>query len=165
MTSHAVHCPHFFFFARARASRICNIAFTPSLYNTFDCCSIVMNSLSNRSHVAKSPASLRGPRISPSICHAAADSKPMWSGKNVAPPKKGRHFLHLDDFTKEELQDMLAQGAMAKKKFYARDETFKPFAGQTMAMIFTKPSARTRVSFESELSWLDSITHTTVVLT
>lgn len=112
-----------------------------------------MKSLSNRANMPKSPrssASMRCITSRPiSVCNAAADSKPMWSGKNVAPPKKGKHFLHLDDFTKDELQDMLAQGAMAKKKFYARDESFKPFAGQSMAMIFTKPSARTRVSFET----------------
>lgn len=45
--------------------------------------------------------------------------------------------------------DMLERGQFAKKKLYARDESFKPFAGRTMAMIFTKPSARTRVSFET----------------
>jgi len=44
---------------------------------------------------------------------------------------------------------MLDKAQMIKKRFYARDESFKPFAGQTMAMIFTKPSARTRVSFET----------------
>lgn len=44
---------------------------------------------------------------------------------------------------------MLARGQDAKKRLYARDESFKPFAGRTMAMIFTKPSARTRVSFET----------------
>lgn len=44
---------------------------------------------------------------------------------------------------------MLDKGLDAKKRFYARDEDFKPFKGQTMAMIFTKPSARTRVSFET----------------
>lgn len=73
----------------------------------------------------------------------------LYSGKGIKPPVKGKHFMHLDDFTKEELQNMLDLGLMAKKKFYARDESFKPFAGQTMAMIFTKPSARTRVSFET----------------
>ena len=36
-----------------------------------------------------------------------------------------------------------------KAKLAARDESFKPFAGLTMAMIFTKPSMRTRVSFET----------------
>jgi len=73
----------------------------------------------------------------------------LYSGKHVKAPAKGKHFLHLDDFTKDELQNMLDLGMLAKKKFYARDESFKPFAGQTMAMIFTKPSARTRVSFET----------------
>lgn len=36
-----------------------------------------------------------------------------------------------------------------KKKLKERDESYKPFAGMTMAMIFTKPSMRTRVSFET----------------
>ena len=36
-----------------------------------------------------------------------------------------------------------------KKKLKQRDESYKPFAGMTMAMIFTKPSMRTRVSFET----------------
>jgi hypothetical protein len=73
----------------------------------------------------------------------------LFSGSSVRSPKSGKHFLHLDDFSKDELMNMLDLAATAKAKFYARDETFKPFAGQTMAMIFTKPSARTRVSFET----------------
>jgi hypothetical protein len=72
-----------------------------------------------------------------------------FSGSQVSAPKRGKHFLHLDDFSKDELEDMLAKAKLAKSKFYARDESFKPFAGQTMAMVFTKPSARTRVSFET----------------
>jgi ornithine carbamoyltransferase len=76
----------------------------------------------------------------------------VYSGKSVTPPKEGKHFLHLDDFSKEELLDMLDRAKFAKAKFYARDESFKPFSGMTMAMIFTKPSARTRVSFET-VSW------------
>lgn len=83
-------------------------------------------------------------------CQATAAAAPaLYSGKGIRAPGKGKHFLHLDDFSKDELQNMLDLGLMAKKKFYARDETFKPFKGQTMGMIFTKPSARTRVSFET----------------
>lgn len=59
-------------------------------------------------------------------CKAAP--KPLPSGAGLA-PVRGKHFLHLDDFSKEQLVDMLDQGMLAKKKFYARDETFKPFAG------------------------------------
>lgn len=79
----------------------------------------------------------------------ATPLKEYYSGKDIAPPKKGSHFIHLDDFSREELLDMLEQAKIAKAKFYTRDESYKPFAGQTMAMIFTKPSARTRVSFET----------------
>lgn len=44
---------------------------------------------------------------------------------------------------------MLANGAKVKERLAAGDESFKPFAGKSMAMIFTKPSMRTRVSFET----------------
>ena len=65
-------------------------------------------------------------------------------------PSKGKHhFLHIDDFTTDELKAMLDTALMSKEKLRERDETFKPFAGKTMAMIFTKPSMRTRVSFET----------------
>lgn len=83
-----------------------------------------------------------------------------YSGKDVAAPALGKHFLHLDDFSKEELLDMLDRAKFAKAKFYARDESFKPFKGMTMAMIFTKPSARTRVSFETvRPSYVASVAH------
>lgn len=88
--------------------------------------------------------------IAPSTSAASsAAAAGLYSAEGIKPPNKGKHFLHLDDFSKEELQNMLDLGLKAKKKFYARDESFKPFQGQTMAMIFTKPSARTRVSFET----------------
>ena len=40
-----------------------------------------------------------------------------------------------------------------KAKFHARDD-YRPFTGQTLAMIFAKPSARTRVSFETGFTWM-----------
>ena len=73
-----------------------------------------------------------------------------FSGRDVAVPSKGKHhFLHIDDFSKEELSAMLKTGLEVKKKIQAGDESYKPFAGLTMAMIFTKPSMRTRISFET----------------
>ena len=59
------------------------------------------------------------------------------------------HFLHIDDWSRERLDAVLATAATVKAKLAARDESFKPFAGKTMSMIFTKPSMRTRVSFET----------------
>jgi len=73
-----------------------------------------------------------------------------YSAATVSPPLKGKHFLHIDDFSTEELQNMLDLGLMAKGKLAQKQDTsFKPFLGYTMCMIFTKPSARTRISFET----------------
>ncbi|MDP9349189.1 MAG: ornithine carbamoyltransferase [Gemmatimonadota bacterium] len=55
-----------------------------------------------------------------------------------------RHFLAIPDFTREELYETLDLAARMKRGEY----TGKPLAGKTLAMIFTKSSTRTRVSFE-----------------
>jgi ornithine carbamoyltransferase len=59
------------------------------------------------------------------------------------------HFLHLDDFTREEIHDLIQLALREKKRLQSGDRSFKPFAGKTMAMIFAKQSLRTRVSFET----------------
>src|SRR3546814_19302977 len=60
-----------------------------------------------------------------------------------APP---RHFLDLEGFDSAELRVML-DTAVRMKRGEARDGEAKPLAGKTLAMIFEKPSTRTRVSF------------------
>ncbi|MEW5927252.1 MAG: ornithine carbamoyltransferase [Gemmatimonadota bacterium] len=55
-----------------------------------------------------------------------------------------RHFLAIPDFSREELYGILDLAARMKRGEY----TEKPLAGKTLAMIFTKSSTRTRVSFE-----------------
>ena len=59
-----------------------------------------------------------------------------------------RDFLHITDFTKEEIWETLELARWIKNKFYSGEE-YLPFKGKTLAMIFAKPSARTRVSFET----------------
>jgi ornithine carbamoyltransferase len=71
------------------------------------------------------------------------------TGANVASPRAGHHFLHIDDFSREQLLAMLETAAEVKARLKADDQSFKPFAGKSLAMIFTKPSMRTRVSFET----------------
>ena len=72
-----------------------------------------------------------------------------YTGTRTAPPADGgHHFLHIDDFSKEELVAMLSTARTVKDRLL-RGEDYKPLAGKTMAMIFTKPSMRTRVSFET----------------
>lgn len=73
-----------------------------------------------------------------------------WTGKNTPDPKHGKHhFLHIDDFSREELWAMLETARNTKEKLKANDQSYKPLAGKTMSMIFTKPSSRTRISFET----------------
>ena len=55
-----------------------------------------------------------------------------------------RHFLDLDRIAKADLRGMLDRGAAYKS---GKDRS-TPLAGKTLAMIFEKPSTRTRLSFE-----------------
>ena len=64
-----------------------------------------------------------------------------------------KHFLHIADFSKNELWDMLHLAKEIKTKFHNRED-YKPFSGQSLAMIFAKPSARTRISFETGFTWM-----------
>ena len=60
-----------------------------------------------------------------------------------APPEPPRHFLDLDQFDGAELRHILDLGVA-----YKNGRRDRPLAGKTLAMIFEKPSTRTRVSFE-----------------
>jgi len=64
-----------------------------------------------------------------------------------------RHFLHIADYSKDELWDILHLAKEIKTRFINREE-YKPFKDQSLAMIFAKPSARTRVSFETGFTWM-----------
>jgi ornithine carbamoyltransferase len=58
-----------------------------------------------------------------------------------------RHFLDLIDVSTDDLQAMI-DSSRAMKAARARGHDAKPLAGKTLAMIFDKPSTRTRVSFD-----------------
>jgi ornithine carbamoyltransferase len=56
-----------------------------------------------------------------------------------------RHFLDVKDFSSSKLRALLTEAARLKRtRFTAK----KPLAGKTLALIFEKPSTRTRISFE-----------------
>lgn len=61
---------------------------------------------------------------------------------------KGRDFLTLKDYTAEEILHILNYAVDMKRRFKS-GETIHPMKGKVMAMIFQKPSLRTRVSFET----------------
>jgi len=102
---------------------------------------------------AQNAARMRGP--TPRAVEVASSSTstttPYYTSADVAPPAGANqsHFLHIDDWPRERLDAVLATAATVKAKLAARDESYKPFAGRTMSMIFTKPSMRTRISFET----------------
>jgi ornithine carbamoyltransferase len=58
-----------------------------------------------------------------------------------------RHFLDLIDIPSETLRAMI-EASRSMKARHARFPAIKPLEGRTLAMIFDKPSTRTRVSFD-----------------
>jgi len=86
--------------------------------------------------------------------HAAVRAQrrsPLFVRMEVTPPLPAhqRHFLHVNDLTGAEVREVLELAKQIKPLVLGRSAEYKPFAGQTLAMVFTKASCRTRVSFES----------------
>jgi len=74
----------------------------------------------------------------------------------------GRHFLSMLDLNREEILGVLETARKLKKNHSATARAGRansgvaklPLAGRTLAMIFQKPSLRTRVSFEAGMTLL-----------
>jgi ornithine carbamoyltransferase len=66
---------------------------------------------------------------------------------------KGRDFLAIKDFNTEELS-LLWETAFDLKRKQKRKEPHELLKGKTLIMIFTIPSTRTRISFESSMTQL-----------
>ena len=64
-----------------------------------------------------------------------------------------RHFLQFKDFSLAELEYLFARTRWIKDKF-KRYERYWPLEDRTLAMIFEKPSTRTRMSFEAGMHQL-----------
>ncbi|MFQ6605423.1 MAG: ornithine carbamoyltransferase [Fidelibacterota bacterium] len=64
-----------------------------------------------------------------------------------------KDFVHITDFTSDEIRATLDLALELKAKFHNKED-YKPFRDRSLAMIFAKPSARTRVSFETGFSWM-----------
>lgn len=67
--------------------------------------------------------------------------------------KPTRHFLRLTDLSTAEAKALVAR-AIELKAIHQRGELHQPLLGKTMAMIFSKSSTRTRVSFEAGMAQL-----------
>ena len=64
-----------------------------------------------------------------------------------------KHFLHISDYNLSDIWEILHLAKELKNKFRNKED-FKPFKDRSLAMIFAKPSARTRVSFETGFEWM-----------
>ena len=71
---------------------------------------------------------------------AVAQDATLVGGEEPSPP---RHFLDIDRHDAPELKGMIDLGFAYKNGRHDR-----PLEGKTLALIFEKPSTRTRVSFE-----------------
>ena len=60
-----------------------------------------------------------------------------------------RHFLRLTDLSPPEARQIVTRATALKN---LRDPGYRPFTGKNLAMIFTKSSTRTRVSFEAGMA-------------
>jgi len=67
---------------------------------------------------------------------------------NMKNKLKGKDFLQIRDFTKEDLMDLIHLAIKLKNK-QKLGEAHRYLEGKTLAMIFEKSSTRTRVSFET----------------
>ncbi len=63
-----------------------------------------------------------------------------------------KHLLSIEQLTRADIQQILADAVVMKRR--RGDHKHKPLAGQTWALIFSKSSTRTRVSFEVGVSEL-----------
>ena len=59
-----------------------------------------------------------------------------------------KDFLHVNDLNKTEFEEIIENAKTVKSKF-KNNENYHPLTNKTMAMVFAKPSARTRISFET----------------
>ena len=89
----------------------------------------------------------RRKRTGPSVSAAPSAAAPLAQGAVGS----SRHFLHLDDYSRDELLALLTRASETKAALASggRNALGLPLDGKTMAMVFAKPSMRTRTSFET----------------
>jgi len=68
--------------------------------------------------------------------------------------KKQKHFLSITDFSAQEIWEVLAMALKLKKELKKNGKNQGFLKNKTLAMIFEKPSLRTRVSFETGMTQL-----------
>ena len=75
--------------------------------------------------------------------------RPIFGDKLMSTSLKGRNLVSLKDLTRDELKAILELAAAVKR---VPGDYSSKFVNKTLAMIFQKPSLRTRVSFETGMT-------------
>jgi ornithine carbamoyltransferase len=76
----------------------------------------------------------------------------------AAGPLRGRDFLSVADLSAGEVDRVFATAEALKREFRAtRRHAAPPLTGRTLAMLFQKPSLRTRVTFEAGMAQLGGV--------
>ncbi|HEU4323081.1 MAG TPA: ornithine carbamoyltransferase [Roseiflexaceae bacterium] len=65
-----------------------------------------------------------------------------------------KHFLSAADLSREEAEALLARAAALKSEWHAGGHSRLSLQGKTLALVFEKPSLRTRVAFEAGMTQL-----------
>ena len=65
-----------------------------------------------------------------------------------------KHFLSAADLTREQAEALLARAQALKAEWHAGGHADMPLRGKTLALVFEKPSLRTRVAFEAGMTQL-----------
>lgn len=84
-------------------------------------------------------------------CSITAPERAAAAAKGPCLATPYRHFLHVDDFTTLEIEQVLQTAGALKSQDMLNDPSYKPLNGKAMSMVFAKPSSRTRVSFETAM--------------
>ncbi|OIT00983.1 PREDICTED: ornithine carbamoyltransferase, chloroplastic-like [Nicotiana attenuata] len=82
-------------------------------------------------------------------CQTSSPASSPSSSVNGNANANQKDFLHISDFDKSTILNILDRAKEVKALIKSGEKTYLPFQGKTMAMIFAKPSMRTRVSFET----------------
>ena len=93
----------------------------------------------------------RRPSLLAKLCNICINIQHMYA-LAPAPALHERHLLAVDDLTARELETVLRLAAYLK--FRRPGEQAQVLRGKTLAMLFEKPSLRTRVSFEVAMTQL-----------
>jgi ornithine carbamoyltransferase len=80
-----------------------------------------------------------------------ARKKPSVAVAPVARPQALHDVLSIDDLTTSQVDDLMDLGAYLKQRRKLAPSVITPIEGRSVAMVFEKPSLRTRVSFETAI--------------